>query len=325
MRPGEISGKKTTMKTYDARAVAAALPYGPLVDVLEKAFRSQVTVPVRTNHSLPKPNASDANLLLMPAWREGGMLGVKIVTVFPDNAQRGMGAVNAAYLLMDGDTGVPVAMLDGDELTLRRTACASALASRHLSREDSSTLLMVGTGRLAPHLVAAHAAVRPITRVRIWGRRREAAENLAADVAQHVEHVDLVDKLTEEVGGADIISCATLANTPLIQGRFLQPGQHLDLVGAFTPNMAEADPAALKRARVFVDTYDGALAEAGDILQALDAGVIERADVLGEMAELSTGAVVGRLSREDITLFKSVGTALEDLAAAELVAAWAGQ
>lgn len=323
MRPGQVNRTKRLMQTYDASAVAAALPYGQLVDVLDSAFRSQVTVPVRTNHTVPKTNASDANLLLMPAWREGGMLGVKIVTVFPDNAQRGLGAVNASYVLMHGETGVPVAMLDGDELTLRRTACASALASRYLSRDDSSTLLMIGTGRLAPHLVAAHAAVRPIKRVVIWGRRQEAAQSLVEQIAPRVDDVRAANNLSAEIDEADIISCATLASTPLIRGELLRPGQHLDLVGAFTPSMAEADPTAMQRARVFVDTYDGALAEAGDILQALDTGTIERADVLGEMAELSSGAVVGRLSREDITLFKSVGTALEDLAAAELVAAGA--
>lgn len=311
------------MQTYDAEAVAAALPYDQLVDVLDDAFRSSVTVPVRTNHTVPQGDAADAALLLMPAWREGGMLGVKVVTVFPDNAKRGQGAVNASYLLLEGDTGVPVAMLEGDELTVRRTACASALASRYLSRADSRSLLMVGTGRLAPHLIAAHAAVRPIERLRIWGRRREPAVALAGQVSQSVgiADVDVATDLADEVAAADIVSCATLATSPLIHGEHLAPGQHIDLVGAFTPEMAEADAETFRRARVFVDTYDGALVEAGDIIQAIAAGAMRRADVVGELAELSGGRVPGRQKDDEITVFKSVGTALEDLAAAEFVAA----
>ena len=308
------------MQTFDKVAVAAALPYDELITTLDTAFAADVTVPQRVHHAIPQSKGGDASLLLMPAWRSGGKVGVKIVSVYPDNAKRGLGSVNALYTLMDGETGVPEAVIDGDELTLRRTACASALASRRLSRADSTSLLMVGNGRLAPHLIAAHAAVRPLERIRIWGRDFGRAKRLAGELDGRYADIAAVANLPDAVSEADIVSCATLAGAPLVHGRDLRPGQHIDLVGAFTPEMAEADPEALRRARIFVDTYEGARAEAGDILQAIAAGTITDADIVADLGQLARGAD-GRRSDEEITLFKSVGTALEDLAAAELVLA----
>jgi len=307
------------MQLIDAASVAESLPYGALIDALERSFRDGARVPMRTHHAIEAEGRSTSTLLLMPAWRDGGSLGVKIATVFPDNAQRGLGAVHASYFLMDGETGAPLAVIDGSELTLRRTACASALASRFLSRVDSSTLLIVGTGRLAPHLVRAHASARRLTRVLVWGRRSEAAHELVAALQPFGAELDVVDDLETAVRGADIVCCATLASTPLIHGKWLQPGQHVDLVGAFTPTMREADGVALQRARVAVDTYSGAFKEAGDVLLAIEEGLIDKSDVLAELAELVRGEKSLRRGPQDITLFKSVGTALEDLAAAELV------
>ncbi|MGH8223777.1 MAG: ornithine cyclodeaminase family protein, partial [Woeseiaceae bacterium] len=218
------------MQILDAAAVAGALPYAELVDTLEEAFRQGATVPRRTHHALDVPGEPQGSLLLMPAWQPGHALGVKIVSVLPGNAKRGIGAVQAAYLLMEA-TGVPRCLLDGSELTLRRTAAASALASRHLSRKTSRTLLMVGTGRLAPHLVRAHAAVRPIREVLVWGRRERAARDLAHALSGERFHTTVCGELQAAVGRADIISCATLATDPLIMGSWLGPGQHLDLVG----------------------------------------------------------------------------------------------
>ena len=306
------------MRIFDQAAVAAALPYAELIDALEAAFQSDVAVPARAHHSIPQPAGGDASLLLMPAWRRGGSVGVKLVSVFPNNAARGFGAVNAVYLLMNGDTGVPEAVIDGDELTVRRTACASALASRLLSRDRAESLLMVGNGRLAPHLIAAHAAVRPLKHIRIWGRDFRRADALATELRSLYEDIAAVEDLATAVGGADIVSCATLAKAPLVHGRDLRPGQHLDLVGAFTPDMAEAGPEAMQRSRIFVDTYGGACSEAGDILQAIAAGAMTDADIVADLSELVRGAA-GRRSNDEITLFKSVGTALEDLAAAELI------
>jgi ornithine cyclodeaminase len=270
-------------------------------------------------YAIDVPGAKNGTLLLMPAWTSGQSLGVKIATVFPDNVLRGLAAVHASYLVLDAKAGTFLAMLDGIELTLRRTACASALASRYLSRKDAKSLLMVGTGKLAPHMILGHASVRPIVSVMVWGRRKESAEALVEEMHDQAFDIRVADDLESAVMQADIISCATLANEPLIHGRWLQPGQHLDLVGAFTPQMREADTEAVTRAAVFVDTLAGAASEAGEIVQAIEAGLFELSNIQGELADLVRGKHAGRSSATAITLFKSVGTALEDLAAARLV------
>lgn len=306
------------MLTLDAKAVATALPYDQLIETLRKAFSTGIDVPQRTNYEVDVPDGTPGTLLLMPAWQPGSGLGVKIATVFPDNAQLGKPVVFASYLLMSAETGIPVAMLDGTELTLRRTAAASALASSFLSREDANSLLMVGTGNLAPHLIAAHATVRSIREVRIWGRRMDAARQLAETLADAEFSVTVAEDLESAAREADIISCATLATEPLIVGEWLSAGQHIDLVGAFRPNMCEVDEAAIVRADVYVDTRAGAISEAGEIVQAMRSGAISAADIKGELAELAAGEIVGRSNDSAVTLFKSVGTALEDLVAAEL-------
>ena len=307
------------MQTIDARQVADRLPYDQLIAALAVAFRRGAMVPERTHHIVESDGGNDGSLLLMPAWQRGGCMGVKIVTVFPDNASKGLGAVQASYVLLDAATGLPRATLDGGELTLRRTACASALASRFLSRESSRTLLMVGTGKLAPHLVAAHSTVRDIERVLIWGRREQRAHEIAAALAPSRQEITVVTDLEAAVRQADIISCATLAADPLIQGEWLLPGQHVDLVGAFKPSMREADGNAMQRARVYVDTYAGVLAESGEVIQAIREGLFREADIVADLVGLVRGTAKGREADDEITLFKSVGTALEDLAAAELV------
>jgi ornithine cyclodeaminase len=309
------------MRVVGAQDVHRSLDYPALIDALAAQFRAGAETPLRHHHGIKVPDGADATLLLMPAWQEGGALGVKLVTVFPDNGRRGLPAVQGVYLLLDGQTGVPRALIDGPALTARRTAAASALAARHLARPDARRLLMVGTGTLAPHLVRAHAAARPIAEVALWGRAREKAERLARDLAAALPGIAVraVRSLEEAVPAADIVSCATLATEPLIRGAWLRPGQHLDLVGGFRPDMREADDDAVRRARVFVDTRAGALKEAGDIVQPLEAGVIAERDIAGDLFDLARGAP-GRRNAEEITLFKSVGTALEDLAAARLVA-----
>ena len=316
---GVFKHVESSLLALDAEQVAAALPYDQLIDALAVAFRADIEVPLRAQHEVALPDGDPATLLLMPAWKSGGSMAVKVATVFPGNAAQGLPAVFASYILMSAETGVPVAVLDGTELTLRRTAAASALASSYLSKKDSSRLLMVGTGNLAPHLIAAHATARPITDVCIWGRRREAAEKLAGWLATSSFEIRVSENLEQAVGEADIISCATLASEPLVSGKWLQPGQHLDLVGAYRPDMREADSETVRRAEVYVDTRAGALSEAGDIVLAINDGSIREADIRGELSELVKGSVVGRTSVEAITLFKSVGTAIEDLAAAELV------
>lgn len=303
------------MKVVTEAELAAVLDDRSLVERLRAAFRRGAEAPLRVRYAVPAPGG-EAALLVMPAWQPGRSLGVKVVTVFPGNASRGMSAVQAAYLLLDAETGEPRALLDGTMLTRRRTAAASALAADYLARRTSSTLVMVGTGSLAPHLIAAHAAVRPIREVRVWGRSLEKAQALAARLDRPGLRVLAVPDLEPAVRGAAIVSCATLSETPLVRGAWLRPGTHVDLVGGFTPAMREADDETVRRARVFVDT-PAAFEEAGDIVQPLVGGLL-RKDQVADLFHLTRGAHPGRESDEEITLFKSVGAALEDLAAAGL-------
>lgn len=306
------------MKLIDAASLSKTLPYGALVDAIDAAFSGGVTVPVRAHHDVPVENGQNSTILLMPAWSDDGFIGVKTVVVAPENASKGLPAVQATYQLFDRETGQPLALMDGPELTARRTACASALAARYLAAENASKLLMIGTGVLGYHLPQAHAAVRPIKEVRVWGRNSENAEKSAAALRAAGLAAEMTEDLSSSVEWADIISTATLAKEPIIDGNWLRAGQHVDLVGAFRPDMREADDTVVKRARVFCDTKAGAMKEAGDLCDPLARGVIREKDVLADLFELSSGHYIFERSTDDITMFKSAGTAIEDLAAAML-------
>jgi ornithine cyclodeaminase len=308
------------MRVVTADEVHGTLDFPALIEALAAMFKAGAEVPLRHHHAVDVPGAPAATLLLMPAWQPGAALGIKVVSVFPGNAAKSLPAVMGQYLLLDAVTGAPKALIDGTALTLRRTAAASALASRFLSRADASRLLMVGTGALAPHLVAAHCTVRPIRHVTIWGRNEAHARAMAAKLDLPGIAVTATAALEEAVAAADIVSCATLANAPLVHGKWLRAGQHLDLVGGFTPAMREADDEAVRRGAVYVDTRTGAMKEAGDIVQPLASGALEAEAIKGDLFDLCRGTAAGRRDPNAITLFKSVGTALEDLAAAKLVA-----
>lgn len=302
------------MRLISAEQVAQALSWPALIDSIGEAFRDGVEAPPRHHHSMNREDG-EATMLLMPAWQARGYIGVKMVNVFPQNSAHGLPAISGVYLLSEGAHGRPLACMDGSELTRRRTAAASALACRELARKEASSLLMVGTGKLAPMLIEAHAAVRPITRVRIWGRNPDKARALAEHYSDRFD-TQVVTDLATASSQADIISCATLSSIPLIKGAWLKTGSHLDLVGAFKPNMREADATCLRRGEVFVDTHAGAKGEAGDILQAVDEGAFDFSDIRADMSQLLRGERTGRSSDEAITVFKSVGASLEDLAAA---------
>lgn len=305
------------MLILDQTQTSRCLDWEALIGALDAMFKGDCVMPVRHHHTIEVPGEADATLLLMPAWQPGQYIGVKLVSVFPDNHLRALPAIHGSYLLSSGQTGELLAVLDGGELTARRTAAASALAARHLARDDASRLLVVGTGRLSVNLIEAHSQVRPIRDVSIWGRDPEKAERAAADARALGYQASVASDLESAARQADIISCATLSRSPLIRGEWLKPGSHLDLIGAFTKEMRESDDDAVRRARVFVDTRAGALAEAGDILQPIASGVIGKDHIQAELAELVRG-VAGRRSADEITLFKSVGAALEDLAGAIL-------
>jgi ornithine cyclodeaminase len=305
------------MKILDAEQTAAALPFERLIPALRDAFMTGAEVPLRHRHDIAQPDGVTASLLLMPAWRANGLMGVKVVSVFPGNGARSLPSVSASYLLCDGATGQHLALFDGGEVTRRRTAAASALAGSFLAREDAAALLIVGSGHVGGLMAEAYRVVRPIEQVMVWNIRPAGAERLAARLGG-----EAVTDLAAAVRRADIVSCATLAREPLVRGEWLRPGTHLDLIGGFTPAMREADDEAVRRSRVFIDT-DAALAEAGDLVDPIAHGALRREDIAGSLFSLCRGETPGRRDAQEITLFKSVGSALEDLAAAGL--AYAGE
>lgn len=305
-----------------ADRIEALVRYGDLVDTLEAAFRARINAPVRHHHTIDRPEGAASTLLLMPAWSDfdadadTGFIGVKIATVSPDNGAIGKPSVMGTYLLMDGKTGEPVALIDGQRLTVKRTAAASALAARYLARADASRLLVIGAGALAPELARAHAAIRPIKTIRVWNRSPESATRVAATLKTEGFDAEACEDLDDALGQADIISAATLSTVPLVKGALVAPGTHVDLVGAFSPTMRESDDELMRRARVYVDTRGGALKEAGDVVQAIASGALSADAIIGDLHDLARGDAAGRDNPEDITLFKSVGASLEDLAAA---------
>ena len=309
------------MRTLDAAAIRAATPWPELIAAIAAAVAEDaVTAPERHVHRVGLPDGGTGSLLLMPAWAAGELIGVKTVTYFPCNAGTPVPTVNAAYLLFDGRTGEPTAVLDGGELTDRRTAAVSALAGSHLVRTDAERLLVVGTGRLSPNMARAHAAIRPLASIEIWGRRAEAAAAVAETLRAEGLPAEASADLDASIRRADIVSCVTGATEPLVRGELLAPGAHLDLVGSFRPDMRESDDDAAARATIFVDTVAGA-SMSGDLAQPLADGVITEASIAADLRALAAGDHPGRTAPDEITLFKSAGFAAADLAAARLALA----
>ena len=294
------------------------LPFPALLPALEHMFTQGCQVPLRHNHAIPGAAEEDSGILLiMPAWQPGQYLGVKTVSIFPGNQRHGLPGLHSVYILYNASTGQPVAVLDGDTITSRRTAAASALAARWLSRTDAKKLLVVGTGRVASLLPAAYRCVRDLEVVEVWNRNPASALALVERLRAQGFNAQHAPDLEAAVRRADIVSCATLSTAPLIHGEWLQPGTHLDLIGSFTPAMRESDGECLRKASVFADTTE-ALMKAGDLLSAIDEGAWRKEQFVATLEQLCRGEHAGRSSDTEITLFKSVGSALEDLAAASL-------
>jgi ornithine cyclodeaminase/alanine dehydrogenase-like protein (mu-crystallin family) len=309
------------MRIITASEIDGALTFEALIEAVRDAFLSDIVVPARHHHDMEQPGAT-ATLLLMPAWtgasRAGGFVGVKVLSVFPDNGVRGLPSIQGTYILLDGRTGSPYAALEGNRLTVWRTAATSALAARYLARPDASRMVMVGAGALAPFLIRAHRSQRPIRDVKLWNHRPERAAALAAQLAAEGLPVVATEDLEAAVRDADLVSCATLSSAPIVQGAWLKKGAHLDLVGAFSPRMREADDEALRRSEVYIDT-PVALSEGGDVALALASGAIDGSHVRGTLVDLLRQESALDRAPEAITVFKSVGAAIEDLAAAQLV------
>ena len=312
------------MRTITADEIASALSHQTLVEALAEAFRADIAAPARHQHTIPQPGG-DATLQLASAWTGAAgddgirMIGCDVTGVFPMNAKAGKPSRHGGYLLMSGATGETLAVLDGAALTAWRAGATSALASRYLSREDSSHLLMIGAGALAPLLVRAHSEVRPIKRVTLWNRTHSRAIATAFALGAAGIETEVADDLEAAVRAADIVCCATLSADPLIQGAWLRKGTHVDLVGAFTPKMREADDEALRRARVYVDSRDTAPKGSADIAGPLKRKVIALKDIQGDLFELCRGTAKGRKRKDEITLFKSIGPPAAGLATAMLV------
>lgn len=306
------------MRHFDAEATRAALSFPALIEALRQMFIEGCEVPQRHQHAVEQ----DLTLLIMPAWQRGGqnsLLGIKTVSIAPGNADRGLPGLFSSYMLFDAQTGQPLAMLDGNEITSRRTAAASALAASRLAAPSARRLLVVGSGRVAALLPEAYRAGLPaLEEIQVWARRPEAAAQLADQWRAQGFNAKAVPDLAAASQQADIISCATLAREPLIRAEWLQPGSHLDLIGGFTPQMREAHSNCFADADLWVDT-DEPLRKSGDLLQPLAEGLITPASVRGDLAALChlTPGAAHQPSRR--TVFKSVGTGLEDLAAASLV------
>ena len=289
-----------------------------LIAELKKSFsKKDVIVPMRHHHDFPNPEVeADSTLLLMPAWEPNKNAGVKIVTVSPENGQFNLPSINGTYIYLDALKGTIKAILEAKSLTVKRTAAASALASTFLSKENSSSLLMIGTGALSVNLIKAHASVRPIKEVFVWGRNFEKAVSIVNSLQEENFSIAAIQTIEEKIGEVDIISCATLSAAPLVLGKLIREGQHIDLVGAYKKDMREADDDVITKATVFVDTFQGGLKESGDIVIPLENGALKEEEIKADLFELSSDQKKGRISETEITVFKSVGHALEDLAAA---------
>ena len=308
------------MKFYSGSELNQIFDFPSLIEALREGFAEEFLVPDRMHIDYLNPDdGSENTLLLMPAIRVGDVSGVKLVNVAPANSSKEMASIQGIYYLMSSITGQPKAIMDAKSLTNWRTAAASALAASYLADPGSQRLLMVGTGSLAPFLVEAHLAIRPMDELMVYGRTAAKAEALAQRFSGRVKKVSVEIDLEEAVKSADIISVATFSSTALIQGRWLRPGQHLDLVGSFKPDMREADDEVMRRSAIYVDVKQTAPRESGDLAIPLAHGIISPKDIIGDLFQLCRGEVKGRSSSQQITVFKSVGHALEDLVAARMV------
>lgn len=307
------------MKILNAERVAKCLDYEALIEALRSGLAGTGSSPSRMR--LETGSADDRKLLLVkPAWDDDVAI-IKLLTLNEMNRQTEIPFIQGVIVVFDQATGTPSCIMDARELTCRRTAAASALAADYLAVRDAEVLTLIGTGTLAPHMALAHAVNRPIRRINVFGRSPEKAEATAQAIrsANPAINARAAEDIPKAVGEAQIVCAATSSSTPVVRGAWISNATHIDLVGSYRPDARESDDAAIGMARVFVDDRAAAMREAGDILIPLKTGVISKSDVVGELAELCGGVVQGRISENEVTAFKSVGMALEDLIAVKLV------
>lgn len=308
------------MRILEAQDVHRSLNFPDLVTAVRDTFGAPAGTPRRMVFRLEENGSNDA-FAVLPSWNDD-VIGVKAFTYLPGNASKGRAILHSKILLFDRATGEPLAVIDGTSVTFWRTAAVAAVAASYLARKDARRLVVCGTGNLAPYMALAHASVRPIEEVVFWGPHPERAERAIAAVNE--KRTDLrcsvaVD-LEAAVRSADVVSCVTAAHDPVVLGAWVRPGTHTDFFGNHEKNGRECDTDLVVKSRVWVDSRANVLNEAGELLIPIAEGRFRAEDIVGELAELCAGTVPGRASEEEVTLFKSVGTALSDLAAARLVA-----
>ena len=311
------------MRLVDAADTHRLLDYPSLISALREAHRAEA-MPLIHVHALDEPGGApnvENNFVSLVAWAPARAIAVKLVGVFPGNPQRPdpQPSVQGLVALFDGETGAPRLVADGAALTFRKTAADSALGADYLARQDAEVLLVVGAGGLAPHVAEAHCAVRPsIRRILIWNRHHERAEALATRLRNcNGAEIEAVRDLSAALPQADIISCVTMATAPLVQGARLKPGTHVDLIGAYTPEMREADDDVVRRAgRVFVDTRANC-ENSGETLEPLRRHLIRRDDIVADLFDLCAGRHAGRGGDQEITMYKNAGGAHLDLFTAQ--------
>lgn len=319
------------MRVLSADDVRRAVPMAAAVDAVEQAFVALSTghaeVPLRAHIATPEREAISFFMPARVAGAGGESLGLKVVSVFPQNQARGEPSIYALVALFDPTSGRPLAVLDGTYLTALRTGAASGVATRHMARPEARTLALFGAGAQALPQALAVLAVRPIERVWLVNRTRARAEALGARLAAEgfAGEIRIAAGPEEALAEADVVCAATSASTPIFRDEWLRPGTHINGVGAFKPSMAELPPATVARARVVVDQRKAAWAEAGDLIQARDAGLFDEGQVAGELGEVAAGLVAGRTGPSEITCFKSVGNAAQDLAVGALALARAAE
>lgn len=308
------------MRVIEAADVHRVLEFPIAMEALRATFGGEASAPPRLMYRLDGGKSHDV-FALLPAWSDD-VVGVKAFTYLPDNAGKGSEVLHANILLFDRKSGVPLALVEGRSVTFWRTAAMTALAADYLARRDAARLLVCGTGNLSPYLALAHAAIRPIREIGIWGRNHEKAARVVEELHGRRADIDIqvVNDLESAAREADIICCATASREPIILGEWVRPGTHAGFIGNHERHARECDTEMVVKSRIYVDSRVNVLNEAGEILIPIEEGRLHEADVMGELSELCAGRVAGRASDGEITLFKSVGTALADLAAARLVA-----
>ncbi|WP_350545321.1 ornithine cyclodeaminase family protein [Pseudoalteromonas sp. 5-MNA-CIBAN-0065] len=308
------------MQIIDATQIDNVFSFESLLTAMQQGFAQDFGMPKRNVYELDHSDSNHDAFAVLPAWNQD-VIGVKAFTYFPSNSQAGYHSLYSKIMLFSRTHGEPLALVDGTRITLWRTATVSALASRYLSRENSEHLVLFGSGNLAEYMVRAHLAVRNFKRVTLVARNQQKVSALQSTLQQAFPDIKftVAQSTAELIHSADVICCATGCPTPLFDGQWLKEGTHIDLIGNHHSEQRECDSTTITRSRVFVDSKTNVLNEAGELLLPIQEGVFSEQDVCAELADLAKLNTPARINESEITVFKSVGTALSDLIAAYLV------